>query len=55
MPYASFMNKAEKILSERKEKEHYASNEYLKSKNPNFHLPQYFAEAVITAGNKKKI
>ena len=24
MPYASFMNKAEKILSERKEKEHYA-------------------------------
>ena len=37
------------------ENEHYASYEYVKSKNPNFHLPEYFAEAVITAGNKKKI
>lgn len=42
-------------ICETKENEHYASYEYVKSKNPNFHLPEYFAEAVITAGNKKKI
>lgn len=26
---------------------------YVESKNPNFHLPEYFAEAVITAEDKK--
>lgn len=41
-------------ICETKENEHYASYEYVKSKNPNFHLPEYFAEAVITAGNKRK-
>lgn len=42
-------------ICETKENEHYASYKYVESKNPNFHLPEYFAEAVITAGNKKKI
>nr|WP_296032793.1 carbohydrate-binding family 9-like protein [uncultured Dorea sp.] len=40
-------------ICETVENEHYASYKYVESKNPNFHLPEYFAEAVITTKNKK--
>lgn len=34
-------------ICESKEKEHYASYEYVESEQPNFHLPEYFAKAQI--------
>lgn len=42
-------------ICESKEAEHYASYNYVESERPNFHLPEYFAKAVIVAGNKKKL
>ncbi len=39
-------------ICESKENEHYASYNYVESEKPNFHLPEYFAEAVIGSGNK---
>lgn len=35
-------------ISETKEIEHYASYSPIKSKTPSFHMPEFFAEAVIT-------